>query len=73
MLHRIFYRLKYTFSSGLLGGIILLFFAEWKKLGIWLIVVGATLYFICEWLERKTKPKQTYDADENGHAKPKYR
>ncbi|WP_338768818.1 hypothetical protein WAF17_08580 [Bernardetia sp. ABR2-2B] len=73
MLHRLFYRLKYSALSSLFAGILLLFFQEMRTYGIYAVVGGILLYFLFGWLEYKTQKKHSYPADENGNAKPTYR
>lgn len=73
MLNRIAHRLKYTMGSAFFAGIIMVFFKEHRTLGFYLVVIGLVSYFFFSWLSEKTDPKHTYEADENGNAKPNYR
>ncbi len=73
LIHRYFYRLQYAMAYSFGGGFILLFFEKQRTLGITGIIVGFFGYFIFGWLAEKTMPKEEYDADENGNAKPNYR
>ncbi|MBS9766819.1 MAG: hypothetical protein KGV44_04690 [Flavobacteriaceae bacterium] len=73
LIYRYCYRLQHSMAYCFGGGFILLFFEKSRTLGITGIVVGFFGYFIFGWLAEKTTPKEYYDADENGNAKPNYR
>jgi len=51
----------------------MLFLPEWQTLGVYAIVGGIVAYLFFRWVYYKTTPKQSYEVDENGHAKPNYR
>lgn len=72
MLYRIIIRLKYSFISAPFVGLILIFMKKYTSAAFF-IVGGVVMYLFFGWLEDKTRPKMTYDSDENGNAKPNYR
>ncbi len=74
VLHRIAYRLHYAMYSLLLLGLLLLAFAEGLRLlGAGLVVLALIGFVVFGKLQDRTAPKDDFDADENGNAKPNYR
>ncbi len=73
MINRIAYHFRHVSHYPITGGVIMLLFNDWRIFGMYAIAGGAVFYLFFHWIYQKTIPKQTYEADENGHAKPNYR
>ncbi len=72
ILHRIAHRLHYAMWGLLLLGLLLLFVGFYLE-GLGLIVLAIIGFVVFAKLRDKTAPKDVFEADENGNAKPNYR
>lgn len=72
LLHRLILRLRYAATGLPAAGIILLFVGPWRW-AIGCLAGGTLLYLLLDRLEARCRPRSSYDADENGNARPKYR
>lgn len=73
MLNRIAYRLKDGALSLMLAGLLLTISSDYRVYGVYLIIASVVFYLFFKWLYNQTIPNRTYDVDENGNVKKKYR
>lgn len=73
IINRWAHRLKYFAVCLALYGLIALVFIDLSWFHASFLIAGILLFVAFIFIESSTDPSETYDADENGNAKPNYR